>query len=111
MSEKKRIPVLECKICRSLAIPPQYFCRKCGSVENVEAAIPSEGAIYSHTTIRVAPDKFRQDSPYSIAIVELAQSLRVTARIDAKEGESLKIGQKVLFDRIDERGYWFQVVG
>ncbi|MBI5904628.1 MAG: OB-fold domain-containing protein [Deltaproteobacteria bacterium] len=66
--------------------------------------------ICSYTVVRIAPEAFRADVPYSVLLVDLAPGLRVTARLVGDKGEAgLSVGQPLTFDRVDERGvYWFR---
>ena len=108
-NDDKQVPVAKCADCDTLGIPPQYVCRQCGKTEFEEAFVPGRGRVYTHTTIRIAPDAFRTQAPYDIAIVDLAPGLRVTARIDQAGKQPVAIGQEVVFDRTDECGYWFRL--
>lgn len=109
MHEDKQIPLKACASCGKIAIPPVYVCRKCGNSETRDALVPGKGTIYTHTTIRIAPEAYRDQAPYDIAIVELAPELRVTARIVSDQREkTLQVGQNVKFDHQDDKGYWFQ---
>ena len=68
------------------------------------------GTIYSFTTIYVAPIQFRDQVPYHVALVQLPQGIKVTARIEHAAGEKIHIGMPVSFTRRDQEGLWFQVV-
>jgi uncharacterized protein len=110
MKEVSSIPVVECAHCRSMGFPPLYVCRKCGETELKSAQISGEGTIYTYTTIRVAPEAFQDQTPYDIAIVELRPDLRVTARINAIAPGKLKIDESVVYEKMDENGYWFKLI-
>ena len=108
MHKDKQMPLVACTSCGKMAIPPEYVCRKCGNSETQEVFGSGKGTIYTHTTIRIAPEAYRDQAPYNIAIVELGPQLRVTARIVSEQPEkTLKVGQDVKFDHIDDCGYWF----
>jgi uncharacterized OB-fold protein len=51
------------------------------------------GIIYTETIVRIAPEAFQKDVPYQVAIVELADGTRLTARI---EGDAVRIGDPVV---------------
>jgi uncharacterized OB-fold protein len=109
MSNEKGMPVVECRQCQAVGFPPQYVCRKCGASEFSEKEIPGIGTVYTHTTIRVAPEAYKDQAPYDIAIVELNPDLRISARIMAEKPGSIRIGDKVAFQRVDDKGYWFKI--
>jgi len=108
MNKEKSIPVVQCDQCKALGIPPLYVCRKCGSTTFKETKLPGIGTVYSYTTIRVAPEAYRDQAPYDIAIIELKPDLRVTARLSSDEAGAIRIGEQVEFQKVDENGYWFK---
>jgi uncharacterized OB-fold protein len=102
------VPLVQCRNCRNPAFPPAFTCRRCGHTEFEETEVSGTGTVYTHTTIRVAPAAYRDQAPYIIGIIELGDNLRVTARIEAEDGEKPEIGDPVSFARVDENGYWFR---
>jgi uncharacterized OB-fold protein len=58
----------------------------------------------------VAPEAYRDQAPYDIAIIELKPDLRITARISSDQAGSIHIGDQVEFQRVDDKGYWFKLV-
>ena len=103
------MPVIRCAGCGAAAIPPQYVCGSCGNARFEPAVLPGSARVYSHTTIRIAPEAFRAQAPYVIVLADLAGGLRITARIDGNGTSPLKVGQELSFDRVDDSGvYWFR---
>ena len=51
------------------------------------------GTVYTETVVHIAPEAFQKDVPYQVAIVELGDGLRLTARI---EGDRARIGDRVV---------------
>ncbi len=107
MNSVQNIIVDKCKRCRKLFIPKAYVCPYCAGEEFDPETIQGNGKIYTFTTIRVAPEAFKDEVPYTMAIIELPYSLRLTARMQIKENESMEIGSSVKCVRHDKRGYWF----
>jgi uncharacterized OB-fold protein len=56
------------------------------------------GSIYTETIVHLAPERFAADVPYQIAIIDLAEGGRLTARI---EGERVAIGDHVTETRAE----------
>jgi uncharacterized OB-fold protein len=54
--------------------------------------LTGQGTVYSCTTLHAAATPFEKDLPFQIAIIELQEGPRLTARI---EGQKIKIGDKV----------------
>ena len=69
--------------------PPGHVC----SGERVEAVtLSGNGTVYSHTTLHAAAEPFEKDLPFQIALIELDEGPRLTARID---GGAVAIGDAV----------------
>jgi uncharacterized OB-fold protein len=109
-TSSNQIKVGRCSKCGKLFILPVCVCSLCGSEEFTEDAVAGKGIIYTHTTIRVAPEAFQKDAPYPIAIVELPQGLRLTARMTVTEGERIEVGKSVQCVDKNAAGYWFQII-
>lgn len=56
-------------------------------------ALPN-GIVYTDTVVHTAPERYVSEAPYQIAIVDLGEQHRVTARI---LGERVQIGDAVQF--------------
>jgi len=110
MDTSKGMPVVRCGECGAAYIPPVYVCRKCHGDRMEEATVEGRGVVYTHTTIRVAPEALRGQTPYTIMIVEMSPDLRVTGRLEQGHDPELRVGQAVRFTRVDDQGYWFDSV-
>ncbi len=108
MKDNSSIPVVQCTQCSAIGFRPLYVCRKCGNTEFRDAEAPGRGHIYTHTTIRVAPDARREEAPYDVCVIEFTPDLRITARIKGAEAGTVRIGDQVIYDSADENGYWFR---
>lgn len=110
MANKTAVPVIRCSGCGAPAIPPRYVCGSCGGTDFAQDTLGVQAKIYSHTVVRVAPEAFQADVPYTILLVDLAPGLRVTARLAGdRGGDPLSIGQPLKFEKLDDRGvYWFR---
>jgi hypothetical protein len=108
MSDENRMIILHCEVCETFYIPPKYFCTKCGYESLKGYTASGAGRIYTFTTIHAAPESFRDQVPYDIAIVELDEGIKVTARVKKMNEGSIKIGDLVRFFKKDEIGYWFK---
>lgn len=100
------IAVLKCKSCKKLFIPPKYICPECAHDVLEEVNISGNGKVYTHTTIRVPPTAYKDSPPYDLAIIELQEDLRVTARMAYDEKKEIAIENPVSFAGTDEQGNW-----
>ena len=72
--------VSHCSSCHRVYIArPAYCC--CGGQEFRAEEASGRGRVYSCTTLHAAAERFEKDLPFQIAIVELDEGVRLTARI------------------------------
>lgn len=102
-----RLIGVRCRSCGSLFYPPRSFCRNCLSRSVEEVELSGRGTVLSFTTIRVPPEPWKGREPYQIAVIELPEPLRLTARL---EGEGPEIGAEAAFVGQDEGGPVFQLL-
>ncbi|MFB6206584.1 MAG: Zn-ribbon domain-containing OB-fold protein [Haloglomus sp.] len=79
-----------CRECGHVAGVPSGACQECGSRNLRTVELPTEGDVYSETTINVPPEGF-EERGYQVALVDLGDA-RVMARI---EGDPVDIGEEV----------------
>lgn len=79
------LAILRCADCGALDPGPRRLCTRCGSrrLESVPAA--GDGALVSWTVIRRPPQRFADEPPYAVAVVDLDEGVRVTGRLDRFE--------------------------
>src|SRR5574337_1030228 len=71
--------------------------------------LAGHGTLASFTTIRVPPTVFQGQEPYNIAVIDLDEGLRVTARLTVVEGREATIGDPVIFEEIRSYGTIFRL--
>lgn len=67
------------------------------------------GTIYTETIVFSAPEQYVNDAPYQLAIVDLDEGGRVTARIVPESGR-VQIGDRVVFAQ-ERQGVAFYAKG
>jgi uncharacterized OB-fold protein len=65
------------------------------------------GTIYTETVVHIAPEAFQKDVPYQVAIVELEDGSRLTARV---EGGAVRICDRVVETRQQDGVCFFRKV-
>ncbi len=86
---------LKCKSCGAVIAPPKGMCYSCGGTDFEWTAVSGKGKLVSYTVIHVAAEEFQEETPYFVAIVELEEGTRITARLlglDPNEPEKVKLG-------------------
>ena len=106
MPQRYRLEASKCKKCGKIFFPPRLICSNCKTREFEKITLSDQGKIITFTTIRVAPDQFNEQVPYSIAIVELNEGVRITTQVVDCKPEDMAIGKpvKMVFRKVQEEG-------
>ena len=85
-----------CSGCGVPRFPWLPGCNGCGSAEWTAEAASGAGTVYSHVTVHhPLPAAFRADGPYNVALVELAEGVRVVSNVIGLPPEQVRIGLPV----------------
>jgi uncharacterized OB-fold protein len=106
MPQRYRLEAAKCQECGRISFPPRKVCSGCGAREFSPEKLSDYGKILTFTTIRVAPKEFENQVPYSVAIVESENGVRVTTQVVDCRPEDLEIGKRVkfVFRKLHEEG-------
>ncbi len=88
----------KCIKCGTVIAPPSGSCYNCGNSTMEWTEVSGKGKLVSFTVIHISPDEFVDETPFYVAIVELAEGTRVSARLlgfDPLKPEEVKLGIKV----------------
>ena len=96
--------VFDCSSCASSYAARPSYCR-CGGREFRAREASGKGRIYSCTTLYASAEPFEKELPFQIAIIELEDGPRLTARI---RGNAVNIGDQVQYLEQKEGVYFFQ---
>lgn len=72
-----RFLLSRCGTCSRLAFPPRSFCPDCGGTRMEWQEASGEGTLYSLTTVHAGPPQLMAGGPYSGAIIDLAEGVRL----------------------------------
>jgi uncharacterized OB-fold protein len=96
----------KCETCDHTFFYPRVVCPNCMSDQLTWNKSSNQGEIYSYTVVyRPVDPRFKADAPYVVALVNLAEGVRVMGNVlDVAEPEQLQIGQRVeiVFDKVTE---------
>lgn len=84
-----------CPHCEARIFPPRDVCPSCGGEAKTAFAFSGLGEVYSHTTIYSAPSGYDETTPYTVALVKLAEGPVVTAQLTDLGDQPVKIGMPV----------------
>ena len=94
--DKGRVAGTRCKKCAESFFPPRADCCKCLSGEMAWFEITGTGKLISYSTLSYAPTGFEQDLPYTIALVEFGDNLRLFGRLSKEiRAEEITIGMNL----------------
>lgn len=84
-----------CRDCDEKIFPPRDICPDCGNEVKELFKFSGRGKIYSYTTVYQAPEEFKDDAPYPIAIIRLEEGPLVTAQLTDIGEQKPEIGMPV----------------
>lgn len=105
-AREKRLLIQRCAECEKHQFYPRQVCVHCGSgsVEWTEAS--GRGVVHTFTVIhQQGMPGWRDETPYVAAIIELAESVRMTSVVVDVEPSSVEIGMPVEVTFVDEGTY------
>ena len=120
--ERYRLLGSVCEGCGKDYFPQRRICPNCRrGGKLVEKQMPREGKILSYTLVHSAPAGFELESPYFLAVIELANGVKVLSQLADSPAAKVEIGAPVkmvfrkIFEDDDEGaiayGYKFTVTG
>lgn len=94
-----------CRGCGHVQVHQRAMCGRClgGDLEHCPAS--GEGTIYSFSTVYRPPSpEFKDDVPYTVVLVELAEGPRMLSTLVDTPPETVRIGQpvRIVYDRVTE---------
>ena len=94
----------KCRDCGSYTCPPKATCDNCGSRNLEDVEMSGKGRIVTFTTTYVAPAGYSDESPYTVAMVELDEGPWIVGRIDLSVDDVEKLGQDLIGMRVSVYG-------
>ena len=85
----------ECPHCQARIFPPRDICPECGGEAKTPYAFSGKGKVYSYTVMNDAPAGFDEQTPYTVAIVQLEEGPMVTAQLTDLSEQPVEIGMPV----------------
>lgn len=85
------VPYQHCEDCGKSVFFPRVLCNNCGSTALGWRESAGLGTVYSATTVHE-----RNADPYTVALIDLAEGIRVMARLDGATPDEPPIGRTVV---------------
>ncbi|MBU2499326.1 MAG: Zn-ribbon domain-containing OB-fold protein [Proteobacteria bacterium] len=91
--EKGKVMAVSCKKCGAKYFPPQMDCPKCVHSETEWFEIKGRGKLVSYSIMNYGPSGFEDKAPYTLAVGEFEEGVKVFATLDrAIKEDEIKIG-------------------
>ncbi|MCZ8018490.1 OB-fold domain-containing protein [Novosphingobium sp.] len=74
-----RFLLQQCTACTALRFPPGSICAECPGSETLWIEASGRGTLYALTTVHAGPPALMRDGPYTRAIVDLDEGVRLIA--------------------------------
>ena len=101
-----RLEAARCEACGAVAFPARLVCPACRGRKFAAVTLAPEGKVLTWAVIHVGPPSHKHDVPYPLAVIELADGVRVTCQITDVDPAKVEVGMPVRleFRRIQEDG-------
>jgi len=93
--QRYRFEAGRCTECGAICFPPRLICPVCKARTFEAVHIADEGVIETFTVIRVAPTGFGDEVPFAVAVIKLADGVKITAQVVDCDVNKLEIGARV----------------
>ena len=84
-----------CPHCGVKLFPPRDVCPECTGPAKEPFAFSGKGEVYSYSTVYSVPDGYREQAPYTVALVRLEEGPLVTAQLTDVDRDDVSIGMPV----------------
>ena len=94
--EQGKVMATKCRKCGALHFPPKMDCPKCFGSEVDWVEVSGAGKLLTYSIVNYGPAGFENDAPYTLAVAEFANGVRIFSRVskDIKEAD-IKVGMDV----------------
>ena len=75
------VSIYECTKCKKKYVQRKWICPTCRHTELIEKECNGKGKVFSFTRIHVSSSEFAHLTPYTVALIDLEDGVRITARI------------------------------
>ena len=86
----------KCKSCGKVYFPPKLDCPSCLKSETEWVEIKNGGTLLTFSVVHYGPAGFEDDQPYTIAVGEFADGVRIFSRLSKDiKAEDTRVGMKL----------------
>ena len=88
-----------CDNCGTNYLFETSICSNCSNAVIGSSEFRGEGTVITCTTIHVPPDRFKDEAPYMVVLVDLDKGPKLIGRL--KKGENVGPGMRVICSEVD----------
>jgi uncharacterized OB-fold protein len=101
-AKQHRLVIQRCSDCARAIFYPRSVCPHCMSDRIAWIDASGRGTIYSYTVVHRAPPQFTDSAPYVVALIDLAEGVRLMSNIVDCSPTAVRIGAavEVTFDDV-----------
>jgi uncharacterized protein len=101
-----RLEAARCNGCHRAVFPVRTVCPHCRATSFTPMALKPEGTVATYTLMHVPPAAFKLDAPYVLAVVDMADGVRITCQVADVDPDTVKVGMplRLEFRRLQEDG-------
>ena len=103
------VSVHRCSSCGKYQSPPAYFCISCKSDKLELIEIPGKGTLYTYSTVYVPLSSLEDEAPYTVAVVEFREDLKLPGRLISSISKNVEIGVRVEVVDVRDGVYYFDI--
>lgn len=91
-AKQGKLLLKRCKDCGHIDHPPYMYCTECMSFNHEWIEASGKGKIHTFTTTYLgAPPAFAHEQPYTVAMIDLEEGVRMLSNIIGAKPEDIKI--------------------
>ena len=93
--QRYRLQGTVCEDCGHHSFPPRLVCPNCKSKRQKPFAFSGKGTVFSFTTIYQTIERYQDQVPYLVALIDLEEGVRITAQLTDVDSDEVEIGMPV----------------
>jgi uncharacterized OB-fold protein len=95
-ARRGELVIQRCEACGTTMFASRVVCVSCGSRALIVVVASGRGTVYSYTIVHRAPFRsMRDQTPYVVALIDLAEGVRVMANVIGERTSDVTIGAQV----------------
>lgn len=94
--EQGKVMATRCTKCDASYFPPRMDCPKCIDSKVEWFEVNKNGKLATYTVVNYGPSGFENDAPYTLALVDFGDGIKMLGRLNRDIAESdIKVGMEV----------------